>query len=65
LRRGDRVKCLVCGVITDCGPKGLAYATPSDAAARTSEMELKCGYKLGSRGEKTRGDKQETLSREP
>jgi hypothetical protein len=38
-------------VIPVCGPKGLAYATPSDAAARTKKG-LKSGYKLGTkRGE--------------
>jgi hypothetical protein len=45
-------------------PKGLAYATPSDAAARTKKG-LRCGYKLGAEREKTRGNKQETPSCEP
>jgi hypothetical protein len=58
------LRCLVCEVIPVCGPKGLAYATPSDAAARTPEMGLKSGYKLGAEREKKRGNKQETLSRE-
>jgi hypothetical protein len=57
------LRCLVCEVIPVCGPKGLAYATPSDAAARTKKG-LKSGYKLGAEREKKRGNKQENLSRE-
>ena len=57
------LRCLVCGVITDCGPKGLAYATPSDAAARTPTLGVKERLQARNRGKKG-GDKQETLSRE-
>jgi hypothetical protein len=45
-------------------PQRLATPRRAEAAARTPEMGLKSGYKLGVEREKKRGNKQETLSRE-
>jgi hypothetical protein len=44
-----------------CGPKGLAYATPSDAAARTEAIGLRCGYKLGA----DKGEQRGVINKKP
>jgi len=55
------LRCLVCGVITDCGPKGLAYATLSDAAARTPTL----GVEMRLEAREQRGEKRGEINRKP